>query len=94
MTKREKNTIINAYHYWSVNGHGYSVYKAYGRPSEKKMRVWNALNWLYRDLRVTSHNCQTFSCAGYDRHGLFTVITPCHEYKITRQELACIIMEQ
>lgn len=94
MTKREKNTIINAYHLWSVNGRGYSIYEAYERPSEKKKRIWNTLNWLYSDLRVTSHNCQTFSCAGFNRLGYFTVITPCHKYRVSREELLCIIREQ
>lgn len=93
MTKREKNLFINAYSAWNKHGQGYDIKKAYSRPSYKKREIWNSLSWLYRDLRVTSHNCQTFSCAGYDKQGLFTVITPSHEYKITRQRLACILLE-
>ena len=94
MTKREKGIIAQSYRIWMANGPGYSVYKAYRRPSIEKRRVWNTLTWLYRDLRVTSWNCQTFSCAGFDENGLFTVITPCHKYRVSQEELLCIFREQ
>lgn len=79
-TKRERDQLILAYENYNKNRYG-DIFGAYGRPSQKKIRIWQEIKYLYKSPRVLSRNTNVFTAGAFTEDGEFILIKPSEDLK-------------
>lgn len=91
---KNKELMKSAYSRWCNSTYD-NIFKAYDRPSTKKISAWEYCEDLCskyegHDLRVIGHNCYKFT-AGFvgkvDGEDVFVFITDCYDIYIQIEEV-------
>ncbi|WP_288646239.1 hypothetical protein [uncultured Pediococcus sp.] len=79
-TKRERDQLVLAYENYNKNRYG-NIFGAYGRPSQKKVEIWQEIESLYKSPRVLSKNTNFFTAGAFMEDGEFILIKPSEDLK-------------
>lgn len=80
MTGREKRELIRAYARYNES-EWRDIFMAYGRPSQRKIKIWNEIENMYESPKVLSRNTSVFTAGAFIKDGEFILIKPSEDLK-------------
>lgn len=80
MTGREKKELLKAYRGYN-SSNWYDIFKAYGRPSQRKIEIWRDIENQYEYPKVISKNTSVFTAGAFTNDGEFIYIKPSENIK-------------